>query len=103
VCEDDTERIPVPVGEPCLWCEELIQAGDQGEELGYVGLGDPPYRQLRYAHVECVFRQVMGGPAHVKGTCRCEGGPDEPDQGMGRREAARWVWEYYNHLESFFR
>jgi hypothetical protein len=88
VCENDADRIPVPVGAPCLFCAELIEEGDRGEEMVYVSSA----ADLRFAHIECAFRQVMGGPAHVQGTCTCQGGHDDPDLGMSQREAAKAVW-----------
>ena len=99
VCADDALRIPVPVGAPCLWCSELIEEGDRGEEMGYVtGEMEP---KVGYTHIECVFRQVMGGPAHLQGTCACQGGHDDPDLGMSDREAALLVWEQYSDAQTF--
>lgn len=81
-------QVPVPVGELCLFCDEPIEAGDRGEMMAYINAARP-------VHVECGFRQVMGGPAHVKGTCSCQGGSDEPDLGMTHREASLWVWKHW--------
>lgn len=95
VCEDDALRIPTPVGERCTWCDEEIVEGDRGESMWVAhGLGQPP--SVGYAHMECLFRQVVGGPAHLGGGhCRHCGGPDDPadpDLGMSAREAAKAVW-----------
>lgn len=88
VCEDDAERVPVPVGELCLFCDESIAEDDRGELMGYSG-------GMRAVHIECTFRQSVGGPAHLLGTCTCQGGSDAPNLGMSPREAALWVWGHY--------
>ena len=97
ICEDDADRIPTPVGEPCLWCMEPIEDGDQGEAM-------PALREdgwtTSYGHRECLFRQVVGGPAHIGGTCTCQGGCDDPDLGMTPREAGRWVWAHYEERQA---
>lgn len=89
VCEDDTERIPTPVGEPCLWCGEPIADRDRGQMI----FGPPA---LVPAHIECLTRQAFGGPAHLQGTCSCCGGTNDPDLGMTPRQAAIWVWDWLN-------
>lgn len=88
-------RIPVPVGSPCLWCEELIVDGDRGESISMMTSdgNNGVIAKTAYMHVECGFRQVMGGPAHIRGTCSCEGGTDDPDLGMTPHDAAKFVWE----------
>jgi hypothetical protein len=103
ICMDDAERVPTPVGEPCLWCSELIVEGDRGEVMPYVKLNDDAAPSIvdAYMHVECVFRQGVGGPAHVQGTCTCQGGHDDPDLGMSEREAALWVWDHFTNAQTF--
>jgi hypothetical protein len=91
VCADDRKRIPIPVGEECLWCDETIEDGDRGESMVAVA-AEPNGKvmgRLRYAHAECMLRQVVGGPAHLLGKCTCQ-----VDLGMTRREAARWTWDW---------
>jgi hypothetical protein len=90
ICEDDSLRIPVPVGAQCLWCSELIEEGDRGEEIGHLEEG------WRYAHRECCFRQVVGGPGHIQRRCTCCGGTEDPDLDMTPRQAALWVWHWYD-------
>jgi hypothetical protein len=58
VCEDDAERMPVPVGSACLHCNELIDENDRGTEVGYIGPGGYPSGYgIRYVHRECDFHQ----------------------------------------------
>jgi hypothetical protein len=105
VCADDTLRIPIPVGEQCLWCQQKFTAESCGEDMASVEQdknGDLVNRQ-RYLHIECAVRQVLGGPAHIQGTCSCQGGTDDPDLGMPPYEAAQWVWRHWigSQLASF--
>jgi hypothetical protein len=97
VCEDDAMRIPTPVGLPCMWCDELIEEDDRGEDIVMVvSDGDAGViAKTAYMHIECSFRQVMGGPAHIRGECMCSGGDKDPDDGMTPHEAARYVWEHW--------
>lgn len=82
---DECPQIDVPFGAVCLWCEDLIDEDDSG--IRYV---NGPV-----AHAECFIRSVVGGVNHQRGTCSCQGGPDDPDPpGVSRREAAREAWEY---------
>jgi hypothetical protein len=89
--ERDTPHAPTPVGEPCLWCEENIEAGDTGLIVGYIDTGEAlTPRQVPY-HYECYLRQIIGGVNHQLHLCCCPGcaGVLPPDpQGMTRREAA---------------
>ena len=71
ICEDDALRIETPVGDPCLWCHEPIEEGDRGVTM--MELVDPDRAQVQPMHIECNYRQVMGGPAHVNGTCYVPG------------------------------
>ena len=69
ICENDELRIPTPVGLPCMWCEELIQMGDRGEDMVVVMPDNENgvVAKTAYMHLECQFRQVMGGPrAHPR-------------------------------------
>lgn len=77
---DEAQEVPTPVGEPCIWCQEPIEDGDDGQ-LYNTGL---------VTHVECLLRQVVGGVNHQLGRCSCCGGTEDPDPpGMTAREAAR--------------
>lgn len=47
-------------------------------------------------HWECGLRAAIGGLRHQMGTCRCQGGNDDPDPPeMTRREAAYAAAEYF--------
>jgi len=71
VCEDDSQRIPVPVGEECTLCTQEIMQDDRGVALGHLRLDDhDPHLTVveqRYAHVDCLVRNV-GGPSAKPGT-----------------------------------
>ncbi len=76
VC-DPEDHIPTPVGDPCVNCEEAIEAGDQGVVF------DLPY------HIECFTRAISGGLNHQRGLCTCCGGTLPPDPpGLTKRQAA---------------
>ncbi len=56
--------------------------------------GEPMRRE--FCHRECVLRQTIGGLNHLRGTCQCKGGPDEPDPPeMSKREAAIAAVNYW--------
>lgn len=90
ICEDDEMRTETPVGEECLWCHEPIEEGDRG--ITMMEVVEVGHARTMPLHIECDFRQVMGGPAHIQGTCSCQGGTDDPDLGLAPREAAKLVW-----------
>jgi hypothetical protein len=89
ICEDDTLRVATPVGETCFWCNEEILEDDRGVLMSVFREKEPAPEAM---HIECNFRQVMGGPAHLRGECLCQGGHKDPDDGMTPREAALYVW-----------
>jgi hypothetical protein len=105
ICDSDENRIAIPVGKTCLYCDEEIREGDRGETVQYVGtdLWGRSDIKIMVSHIECSFRQVMGGPAHLIGRCRCAGGRTDPDMGMTPREAALWVWDNTTEAHSFHR
>lgn len=90
-----TQQIAVPVGEPCVHCEEPIAADDSGvmtplmESVGN-GIGVRP----AYYHIECWTRQLFGSTGHQLRLCPCFGGDyeGEPPE-MSKRDAARAAWE----------
>lgn len=92
VCGDDARRIPTPVGASCVLCRELIDEDDRGEAIGSWDSDDGS--AVAYGHIECMLRQVLGGPGHLIGRCSCLGHDEDPDLGMTARDAARWVWEW---------
>ncbi len=76
----DKEHIDVPVGKFCHHCEEVFIDGDQGitNHQGYSW------------HIDCYMRGILGGVNHIRGTCTCCGGTDDPDPlNVSKREAAR--------------
>ena len=78
---------PVPVGEKCMWCEEVFVEGDKGFMLGYSG---PPgdERDTAPFHRECHIRQIVGSVGHLQKRCHCHGGTAEDPEGMSKRQAA---------------
>lgn len=92
--------MPVPVGEVCVHCSELVDAGDRGVLCPTAEMVDGRVvAATRPVHVECWVRMGVGGPAHLMGVCACHarpGGPwsEDPDLGMGPREAALLVWDW---------
>jgi hypothetical protein len=77
---DDAVEVEVPVGVPCMFCEEPFEEGDSG----WVYASGQP------THTECGLRSVLGGVNHQLGLCSCCGGTLPPDPpGLSRREAAQ--------------
>jgi hypothetical protein len=81
------ERVATPTGRLCSWCDEPIEAADQGVVVPCVvenRLDDTAW------HYECWLRQLAGSVAHIRQKCSCFiPGSDENDPpGMTRREAA---------------
>lgn len=66
VCEDDADRVPVPVGEECTLCTEDILEGDRGVVLAHLEVDevDPhlTWIQKRNAHINCLIQNVGGVP-----------------------------------------
>jgi len=94
VCDDDRLRVPTPVGTPCVLCDEQIACVDRGTFVAVITSVGEPVRMVP-AHIECSFRSVVGGVAHLKGTCTCHGGDDDPDLGHRRRSALE-VWMMFH-------
>ena len=91
VCEDDSYRLDVPVGEDCYLCEEPIAKGDRGMALpltrgGYDGI--PLDTKLGYQHLECGMRSVMGCSGNLMG--------EGHSHHLPYREDARRVMVYLN-------
>ena len=74
ICQDEAAHGPVPLGQRCVHCGELIDADDQG--VTYTGGRD-------HAHKECTTRSVTGCPAALLG------GPH--DHSASYRDQAREV------------
>ena len=93
VCEDDNDRVKVPVGRPCVLCDDPIAETDSGTliaardpETGVWGPGP--------VHRECSLREVLGGAGHLAAAPHSPGICD-PDGGLTRYQSAllvqRWV------------
>lgn len=84
--QQELPHTETPVGEPCLWCEEPIEEGDNGFVTPYIGESES---SLRAWHKACWQRQSMGGLNHIEGRCTCQGGTEPPDPPeLTKREAA---------------
>ena len=57
VCEDDEQKIPVPLGEECMFCQNLFEAEDQGVTMPHISIGGPTTSS---AHIDCLIRSVGG-------------------------------------------
>lgn len=86
-------KVPVPLGERCLWCLEGFRVQDSGlriEVLMPAGRTDAP------VHADCFARMTIGGIYHQQCLCTCFGGAlgqDPPS--LSRREAARVAATHY--------
>lgn len=82
ICNDpEVAHVPTPVGRPCLWCDEPIEAGERG--YFYSGTEPPAI------HYACFVRQIIGSVAHQQRRCTCFGGHEEDPPGISKRQAAR--------------
>lgn len=91
ICEDDNLRIPVPVGEFCVWCQEPIVENDRGTCM--MGMNADETWQRMYAHIECGFMNVTGPIAFHEGRCKHAGGADPcHDPNMTYRQEALLRW-----------
>ncbi len=86
------EKVPTPVGEECLHCDEVITAQDEGEMMVQ---SDGTTARWRPIHRECLIRSVIGSRGHQKGLCSCYGGTEEDPEGMTKREAALAACFYF--------
>lgn len=95
ICEDDSLRIDVPVGEKCIHCRESIEEGDQGVRYsGSVVMGEdgkPAVGPVPYSHAECNLRSVTGNHLHISGQCNHIGDCNEKST-LSYREESREVW-----------
>ena len=64
VCEDDEDRVPLPDGERCAMCENVLEADAQGVVIPHVE--ESPImpgmfiHELRYIHIDCMMRSILG-------------------------------------------
>ena len=75
ICEEEN-HIPIPVGETCGRCGELIEVYDRGMlvptvKIGEDGSTDEPM------HLECFMRPIIGSVGHQEKKCSCFGGNEE--------------------------
>jgi hypothetical protein len=78
-------HVPVPIGEPCRWCEEPIEFGDSG-------WGQSAHAN-EWFHIECFTRMLVGSVGHQLGVCLCKGGDYEDSPNLTIREAAKAAFE----------
>lgn len=86
ICEDDALRIPTPVGQKCILCDEEIVEGDRGTQ----------YANGPFAHAECGLRSVTGNHLHVAGMCRHTGDCNDLSN-LSYRDEAKLVWAMQVH------
>ena len=81
---ETSQRVPVPIGKFCSYCEEPFLAEDAGIMLPHHGkkVVDHPY------HQNCFLRTVLGSVGHQQGDCSCHGGTDEDPLNLTKRQAA---------------
>lgn len=62
VCEDDKDRVPLPPGELCGMCGNLIEEGSQGVVMPHQSFSDimpgMVVTEIRYHHLDCILRNV---------------------------------------------
>jgi hypothetical protein len=82
----DCPQTETPVGEPCNYCTELFQLGDDGWVL----------HDGSKFHTECNLRMVVGSVAHQEKRCSCYGGNgSDVEDSMSKREGAKAAMEAF--------
>ena len=80
----------------CPWCDEKIT----GEAVRMPRITSSDKVEVSHYHLECHIRMILGGLNHLRRTCTCFGGTDNPDpDGVTRHEAAILVFEYWKRGE----
>lgn len=98
ICEGP--RVDIPVGQPCLYCQEAIGKGDCGVMMPVAKVGRTTYIGSREAiHRECEIRNVIGSVGHQTRKCRCFGGNESDPPGMTKRQAAIAACEVFDGTE----
>lgn len=82
----ELDRVPTPVGQQCLHCEEPIEAGESGVTMPYDNGTEVKEEPM---HRECVLRTIFGSVGHQERRCQCFGGDYDDPPGMTRRQAAK--------------
>lgn len=85
--DDEHEVVETPFGEPCLYCDEPIEADD-------TGFVTPMVNALSHVveaayHRSCFLVTFVGSVGHQTGKCSCFGGDFDDPPGMSKREAAQ--------------
>ena len=87
------ELPPAVDADRCMWCDEPIATADV---VSILHMGKEPAFEYRAWHRECLQRSMIGGLNHLRGTCQCCGGTDDPDPPeMSKREAASVAVNYW--------
>lgn len=81
-----SSMVPTPVGEPCLYCGEVIAVDDSGVIMAFI---DAEGTREVVEHRECFLRHVLGSVGHQRQRCACYGGNEEDPPGLSKREAAK--------------
>lgn len=70
---DDATQVPTPVGDPCLYCTEPIEADDRGVLMPYVDRVEDGVvvGGVAPVHMECDLRMGIGTAEHLRGDCAC--------------------------------
>ena len=89
------EKVPVPVGACCAWCEEKFVANESGVVIPHVD--DNTVQNLPY-HSECSLRFIVGSLGHVLGECQCFGGDMDDPPNMTKRESAKAAIKAFKKL-----
>lgn len=90
---EDAHEVPVPAGQLCLMCREVIKREDSGVLMPYYGAkgaGTAP------EHIECFLRSLLGNVRHLEKRCSCYD-PDAPADSEDRRpyrQQARQTMEW---------
>lgn len=93
VCKSD-QQVSVPVGERCVWCDEVFVEND-------CGISMPSPEGFANFHLNCMLRTVFGSASHITmGPHRCgECGGDSPE--LTKREAADAAVRAYHELYKY--
>lgn len=92
-CESEFyQRVPTPVGEMCLWCDEAIEDGQTGYVMPYIGAESATEKP---EHVECFIRSIIGSLGHQMRQCSCYGGDRGDPPIMTKREAAVAAYRHF--------
>lgn len=104
-CEDAfNERVDVPVGWECVWCEEPIEAGQRGFMIPHLEGERGKFHEVAYGrpwHHECFIRSIIGSVGHQMHVCSCYGGYAGDPEGMTKRQAAIAAFILFTNRQEF--